>query len=76
MYKTETATTRTSLERYKDNLKVDYHNVFSYETKVAEIDHVKREITPFQWYSVTTSKHINYVGSEYGYEVNKEKYTK
>jgi len=71
MYKTETATTRTSLKRYKDNLKVDYNNIFSYDTKVAEINHVKREIRPLGWWSVTTSKHINYVGSEYGYEVQK-----
>ena len=73
MYKTETATTRTTLNRYKDNLKVDYHNVYSYETKVAEINHAERTITPLDWWSVTTSKHINYVGSEYGYEVQKIK---
>ena len=76
MYKTATATTQTTFDRYKQNLKADYHNVFSYDTKVAEIDHVKREITPFQWYSVTTSKHVNYVGNEYGYKVNKVRYTK
>ena len=73
MYKTETATTRTTLNRYKDNLKVDYHNVYSYETKVAEIDHETRTIKPLGWWSMTTSKHINYVGSEYGYEVQKVK---
>ena len=73
MYKTETATTRTTLNRYKDNLKVDYHNVYSYETKVAEINHETRTIKPLDWWSVTTSKHINYVGSEYGYEVQKIK---
>lgn len=66
MYTTHTATT---LDKYKQNLRVDYHNVFSYGTKVAEIDHIKRTIKPLGWWSVTTSKHINYVGSEYGYEV-------
>jgi|TARA_A100001515_G_scaffold87585_1_gene69595 hypothetical protein len=71
MYTTETATTRTALDKYKQNLKVDYNNVWSYETKVAEIDHKNRTITPLGWWSVTTSKHINYVGSEYGYEVQK-----
>ena len=71
MYNTETATTRTTLEKYKQNLKVDYNNIWSYETKVAEIDHDKRTIKPLGWWSVTTSKHINYVGSEYGYEVQK-----
>ena len=73
MYTTETATTRSTLEKYKQNLKVDYHNIWSYDTKVAEIDHNKRTITPLGWWSVTTSKHINYVGSEYGYEVQKVK---
>ncbi len=57
--------------KYKQNLKADYHNVYSYDTKVAKINHVKREITPLGWWSMTTSKHINYVGSEYGYEVQK-----
>ena len=65
-----------TFDKYKQNLRADYHNVYSYDTKVAEIDHVKREITPFQWYSVTTSKHINYIGSEYGYKVNKERCNK
>ena len=65
-----------TFDKYKQNLKADYHNVYSYDTKVAEIDNVKRQITPFQWYSVTTSKHINYIGSEYDYKVNKERYNK
>ena len=60
-----------TFDKYKQNLKADYNNVFSYDTKVAEIDHKNRQITPLGWWSVTTSKHINYVGSEYGYEVQK-----
>ena len=71
MYTTETATTRTALDKYKQNLKVDYHNVWSYDTKVAEIDHRNRTIKPLVWWSRTTSKHINYVGSEYNCEVQK-----
>ena len=71
MYNTETATTRTALDKYKQNLKVDYNNIWSYETKVAEINHRDRTITPLGWWSVTTSKHINYVASEYDYEVQK-----
>ena len=73
MYTTETATRRTALDKYKQNLKVDYHNVWSYDTKVAEIDHRNRTIKPLGWWSRTTSKHINYVGSEYNYEVQKVK---
>ena len=71
MYTTETATTRTALDKYKQNLKVDYNNIWSYETKVAGIDHTNRTIKPLGWWAVTTSKHINYVGSEYGYKVQK-----
>ena len=60
-----------TFDKYKQNLKADNNNIFSYDTKVADIDHVKREITPLGWWSVTTSKHINYVASEYGYKVHK-----
>ena len=57
--------------RYKQNLRATDNHVYSYNTKVAEIDHRNRTIKPLGWWSVTTSKHINYVGSEYGYEVQK-----
>ena len=61
------------LNRYKQNLRVTHEAVYSYETKVAEINHKNRTITPLSWWSMTTSKHINYVGSEYNYKVNKVK---
>ena len=51
-----------TIEKYKNKLK---------HTEVAEINHATCTITPLGWWSVTTSKHINYVGSEYGYEVQK-----
>ena len=57
--------------KYKQNLRATDDYVFSYNTKVAEIDHTNRTIKPLGWWSATTSKHINYVGSEYGYEVQK-----
>ncbi len=57
------------MDRYKMNLLVNDEYVYSYSTKVAKIDHIKREIQPLGWWSVTTSKHINYVGREYGYKV-------
>tara|TARA_R100000329_G_scaffold145357_1_gene130814 strand:- start:788 stop:982 length:195 start_codon:yes stop_codon:yes gene_type:complete len=60
-------------DKYKQNLRVINNYVYSYETKVAEIDHETRTIKPLGWWSMTTSKHINYVGSEYGYEVQKVK---
>jgi len=61
----------SKMGRYKENLLVSDEAVFSYLTRVAEIDHEKREIKPLDWWSVTTSKHINYVAREYNYKVTK-----
>ena len=58
-------------DKYKQNLRATDNHIYSYETKVAEIKHETRTIKPLGWWSMTTSKHINYVGSEYGYEVQK-----
>jgi hypothetical protein len=60
-------------DKYKQNLRATDNYIYSYETKVAEIDHATQTIKPLGWWSMTTSKHINYVGSEYGYEVQKVK---
>ena len=60
-------------DKYKQNLRAIDNYIYSYETKVAEIDHETKTIKPLGWWSMTTSKHINYVGSEYGYEVQKIK---
>ena len=60
-------------DKYKQNLRATDNYIYSYETKVAEIDHETRTIKPLGWWSMTTSKHINYVGYEYGYEVQKVK---
>lgn len=60
-----------TLDKYKQNLRVTDDAVYSYETWVADIDHKSKTIKPLGWWSVTTSKHINYVGSEYGYKVQK-----
>jgi len=60
-------------DKYKQNLRATDNYIYSYETKVAEINHETRTIKPLGWWSMTTSKHINYVGSEYGYEVQKVK---
>ena len=57
-----------TLDKYKMNLKVDDAFVYSYDTKVATIDHINKRVKPLGWWSVTTSKHINYVAREYGYE--------
>ena len=61
----------SKLDRYKENLLVSDNHVFSYLTKVAKINHITREVKPLGYWSVTTSKHINYVANEYGYKVVK-----
>lgn len=60
-----------TLPRYKQNLRVSDTSVYSYGTEVASIDHLNRQIVPLGYWSMTTSKHINYVASEYGYKVVK-----
>ena len=62
--------------KYKMNLRVTDSNVYSYELKVADIDHKNQEVVPLGWWSVTTSKHINHVASVLGYTVNKKEYIK
>ena len=59
----------TKMNRYKENLLVSDEAIFSYLTKVAKIDHINRIVTPLGWWSVTTSKHINYVANQYNYKV-------
>tara|TARA_R110000824_G_scaffold333551_1_gene520154 strand:- start:287 stop:481 length:195 start_codon:yes stop_codon:yes gene_type:complete len=62
----------TKLEKYKQNLTIiDNKEVQSYNTIVAKIDHLNREINQLGWWSVTTQKHINYVANEYNYKLNK-----
>ena len=60
-----------SFERYKTNLRVHNNKIYSYNTDVAIIDHKNKTVTPNDWYSVTTSKHINYVANFYGYIIKK-----
>jgi len=60
---------KRELKRYKQNLKVIGSGVYSYDTLVAEI--VGAELKKVSWRvngmssSPTTSKHINYVASEF-----------
>lgn len=59
------------MKKYKQNLRIDNEYIYSYETKVAKLDHINKTINVLGWWSVTTSKHINYVGSELNYKINK-----
>ena len=60
-----------TLKKYKQNLKTDNNFIYSYNTKVAKINHENKSINILGWWSVTTSKHINYVASEYNYKLIK-----
>jgi len=52
------------LPRYKENLRIiNGEDVYSYSTRVAKI--IDDELHVFGWWSVTTSKHINYVADYY-----------
>ena len=48
-----------TLPKYKQNLRIDRNDVWSYTTKVARIE--GNEIYQLGYWSMTTQKHINYV---------------
>lgn len=60
-------------KKYKANLSVIGDNIYSYSTHVATINHETSEVLAHGWWSVTTSKHINYVANELNYKVIKNK---
>ena len=60
-----------TMKRYKQNLRLEGNKVISYTTHVANIDHPNKVVEALGWWSVTTSKHINYVAKELGYTVIK-----
>lgn len=50
--------------RYTKNLSCDDSFIYSYNTKVAEIDHDNFKVKPLGYWSGTTTKHINYATKE------------
>ena len=68
-----------TLNKYKQNLKVLNNYIYSYNTKVAFINHNNKNVTKIEFKilyknkiitsSPTTSKHINYVANELNYKV-------
>lgn len=56
--------------KYTKNLCCDDDFVYSYGTKVARIDTKKRVLWKLGYWSVTTSKHINYAAKQLGLRVN------
>ncbi len=58
-------------KKYFKNLEFNDKYIFSYNTNVATIDHDKRQVIIKHWYSVTTSKHINYIANLLNYQTIK-----
>tara|TARA_R110000851_G_scaffold121556_2_gene250394 strand:+ start:3001 stop:3174 length:174 start_codon:yes stop_codon:yes gene_type:complete len=50
------------MKKYKQNLRIDRDNVYSYNTHVATIKGT--ELHQIGYWSMTTQKHINYVAKE------------
>lgn len=59
----------TTLNRYKQNLHLDGNKVISYTTHVATIDRANNQLLRLGYWSMTTSKHINYVASEFNLSI-------
>jgi len=57
------------LERYKQNLRVDRDEVWSYTTHVATI--AGGQLIQLGYWSMTTQKHINYVAQQFDLELIK-----
>ena len=53
--------------KYRENLSYDDKYVYSYGTKVAEIK--GKTLVKLGYWSMTTTKHINYAGRELGLKV-------
>jgi hypothetical protein len=53
--------------KYRENLSHDDKYVYSYGTKVAEIK--GKTLVKLGYWSMTTTKHINYAGKELGLKV-------
>jgi hypothetical protein len=51
-----------TFKKYKQNLRQEGNNIWSYSTIVATVDGSKLKQTG--WWSVTTQKHINYAAKE------------
>ena len=68
-----------TLKKYKQNLKIVNNFIYSYKTKVAIINHYKKEVKQIPYVfkyknrilttSPTTQKHINYVTNKLNYKL-------
>ena len=55
--------------KYRKNLAYDDKYVYLYNTKVGRIDNDNRVLWKLGYWSMTTSKHINYAAKELGLKV-------
>lgn len=55
------------MQKYKANLRIEGNKVYSYNTHVATIDCNK--LLVHGYWSMTTTKHVNYVAKEYGLQI-------
>ena len=53
-----------TFDKYKENLRLDGNNLWSYQTIVAKVE--GETLRQLGWWSVTTQKHINYAAKELG----------
>jgi hypothetical protein len=56
---TEAGKTKT-FPRFKKNLRIDGNGLYSYSTKIAEIDFGHRTVRSLGRFSATSSRHYNY----------------
>ena len=52
---------RKTFPRFKKNLRIDENGLYSYGTKIADIDFGHRTIRSLGRFSATSSRHYNYV---------------
>ena len=60
------------MKKYNQNLRITADGyVQSYEIKVAKINHVDGTLTVLGYWSMTTTKHINYVAEQMNLKIIK-----
>ena len=60
LYKLTRRHKKVKFNRYCKNLRYDAFNIYSYDTAVAKVDLDSRTIQRLGYWSITTTKHINY----------------
>ena len=59
-------------DKYRQNLRVENNDVYSYKTHVATI--MGDKLLQLGWWSQTTQKHINYVAQELNLKLDRNGY--